>query len=343
MADKADKKENPTELLQKLQTEDYKPETPEEQKGEPPRRTPPTRKMARLPILNNNPMQRSLFDELERQNEEGTLEMTSKIPSLISDLDFNALLTGAMAVLSDQSYLYHNEEELSGMAKIKVPILGKDNKEVHNGYMGIIDVSLNELCIEGYGYTSADKIQKIHKDGMIKAIEAVNSNAIAIKFPNGDIVECTLINKQLCYVRKSDGARMYRLILNPIFTANSMGFGVVPRGAITLIAQNLKGKKKRLNEAYHKFLLLLAVTRGEVASISLENLLKRLELLDSFKKDRKRTIEKLELLFTTFLEERFILEMPEPIIPEDGMYHIKINKDFMNQKRIEGGTPEEEN
>lgn len=336
MADKADKKDNPSELLQKLQTEEgYKPETPEEQKGEPPRRTPPTRKVARLPILNNNPMQRSLFDELNRQSGEGTLEVVSKIPSVISSLDFNAYLTGAMAILSDQSYLYHNEEELSGMGKVKA-----GEKE---GYIGLIDVSLIELCREGYGYAPTERIQWKHKEGMKKAITALHHNPITIRYPNGDIENNILIAVLNSKESAGNESAQYKLALNPIFTKNSMGFGVVPRGAITQIAQNLKGKKKKLNETYHKFLFLLVVTRGEVVNISLENLLKRLELLGYFKKNKKMVESKLELLFTIFLEEGFILEMPEPIIPEDGMYHIKINKTFMNQKRLEGSTPEEEN
>ena len=319
-------------LLKGEESEISEIQTPEEAEGETPRRLPETRKYSRVPLLQNEALQRGLFDELWEQVEHGSLEVTSKIPSVISDLEFNAYLTGAMALLSDQSYLYHNEEELSGMSKY-TDVIRRNKNVIHKGYVGVIDASLTELCREGYGLAAGEKPTKRQREGMIKAIKALHNNSLDVRYPSGDIEKSILISRMGEYIRKSDGARMYRLVLNPIFTHNKFGFGLVPRGALTLIAENLKAKGNRLTETYHKFLHLLIVTRGDTLHMAIETLAKRLGLSSYLSKDRKKLIAKLALLFRIFREEGFILEEPDPTIPPDGMFHIPINKDFMAQRK----------
>lgn len=311
--------------------------TPEEEKGEQPRTLPKTHKFARLPLLQNNTIQRNLLDLLDEQESKREIEIVSNIPQKITELDFNAYLTGVMAALSDQSYLYHNEKELSGISKLEDIAYKESNKseKFPVGYMAVVEVSVNDICREGYGYAPGEKILNSDKKAVERCANALHHNELEIRYPNGDIEKNILIAKLREYTRKSDGSKTYRLAFNPIFSSNKIGFGIVPRGAIQLISKNLKEKSRRLNETYYKFLHLLIVTREEVLNISIENLLKRIGLTTYFSKNKKMAVGKLKLLFEVFKEEGFLLEEPNPTIPEDGMYHIKINKSFMHQKRIE--------
>lgn len=307
---------------------------------------PQEQKVTRALITQTPQLQRSLFDMLEEQaaDSEGNV-MYSKLPSAISEYDFRAYLIAAKATLFDQSYLCGNDDINSGFNREQSNLTTTDGLHDEDGkpYVnGNICVTLNELCRVGYGLLDGQTPTTKQRNSMRNAIEALHNNPIGIVYANGDTRESRLIVIMDKYTRKKDNAETYHLILNPIFTTQGKGYGVLQRGATTKLTQYLisQGKTGRAgkNAEYYAFLEELAIQKkGKVWTISVENLLHRLNLIDQYRKDKKRTIAKLEGIFEAFVALGYLLDKPTPTIPVDGIFRFRLHPD---PKRI--APPEED-
>lgn len=345
MAKKKNEDPQLNELMDLLR-EEGSIKTPEEKIGDIPRRLPEEQKFSRAVVLQSHVMQRSLFEELENSTptQEGEV-VYSKLPSLISEYDFRGYILAAQLTLYDQSYLYHNEDINSGFARDMSNIstdLGFKDEKGKPYHAGHISVTLNDLCRVAYGKEGETPTSK-QRDSMRATIKAVDSTPIEINYANGDHKESYLIKVMGKYIRKEDGAETYHLVLNPIFTTAGKGYGLMLRGATTRLTQYLtsKGKtgKAGKSAAHLAFLQLLSIQeKGKDWRISVEHLLQRLNLLEYFKKNRKNVIAKLDDLFETFVGLGYLLEKPNPTIPQDGIYIFKINPDLKRKKDEDSPT-----
>lgn len=301
------------------------------------RKLPIEQKVTRALIAQTHTLQRNLFDVLETTNEdaEGNV-MYSKLPNIISEYDFRGYILAAKTILFDQSYLFKNEDTLTGFTKQYSNITTTDGLQDEKGqpYLnGNICVTLNDLCRVAYGIPEDQSPLTSQRNNMRKTIEAVHAHPIGIVYANGDIRETRLIVMMDKYKRKSDGAECYHLILNPIFTTQGKGYGLMLRGATTRLTLylSLKGKTGRggKSAAHYAFLELLSIQdlKKGVWNISTENLLLRLNLMDMYRKNKKRAIEKLAEIFEAFVALGYLLESPNPTIPTDGVYHFKLHQD----------------
>lgn len=300
---------------------------------------PKEQKVARTLITQAHKMQADLFSVLEEKKQatypDGSI-VYSALPSLISEYDFRAYILAAQLTLHDQSYICNNLEE--GKGKKKTIINSGARREISNLqsgdgtplYNGNIVVSLNDLCRVGYGIPDGKDPVTSQRNNMRKAIEVLDSNPIGMILPNGDEKRTYLIKIMEVFKRKKDGAEMYHLVLNPIFTSNAKGYGTMLRGATTRLSKYLasKGKtgKAGKSAAHYAFLQLISIQdKRKEWHISLENLLQNLNLLEQFKKDKKRTTAKLESIFEAFYSIGLLQERPEETIPSTGIYSFKIN------------------
>ena len=301
------------------------------------RSLPKEQKVARALITQAHIAQRSFFDALEKGVADNDGNITySKLPALISEYDFRAYLIAAKSVLFDQSYICNNDDIITGFNREESNLTTTDGLRDEKGEPyrnGNICVTLNELCRVGYGIPEGQTPQTTQKKNMRKTIEVLDQTPIGIVYANGDIRETYLIKIMAKYKRKADGAETYHLTLNPIFTTQGKGYGLMLRGATTRLTQYLtsKGKAGRggKSAAHYAFMELLSIQdrkKGEW-NISIENLLQHLNLTDMFRKNKKRAIGNLEEIFEAFEAMGFLLERPNPTIPPDGIFHFKLNPD----------------
>lgn len=299
------------------------------------RTLPMEQKITRALIAQTPSIQRSLFDALEKAeaDNEGNI-VYSNLPSLISDYDFRTYIFAAKTILFDQSYLFNNEDKLSGYIQEQSNITTTDglrDEKEKPYYNGNICVTLNDLCRVAYGIPEDQTPLTSQRNNMRKAIEVVDKTPIGIVYANGDERETYLVKLMAKYKRKSDGAESYHLILNPIFTTMAKGYGIVLRGVTARLSQYFasKGKTGRgcKSAALYAFMELLSIQdlKKGVWNISLENLLHNLNLREMFRKNKKRATEKLEEIFEAFVATGLLLEAPSPTIPTDGVYHFKLN------------------
>lgn len=195
------------------------------------RALPVEQKVTRALITQAHQVQRSLFDALEKGVEDTEGNITySKLPALISEYDFRAYLIAAKSALFDQSYIFNNEDTITGFNREESNLTTKDGLRDEKGEPyrnGNICVTLNDLCRVGYGIPEGQNPTTKQRNCMRSTIEAVHNNPIGIVYANGDIRETRLIVMMDKYKRKADGAETYHLILNPIFTTQGKGYGLM--------------------------------------------------------------------------------------------------------------------
>ncbi len=305
---------------------------------------PHERVVTRAFVHQSHVVQRSIFDGLESRqpNTNGDI-IYSDLPSQISEYDFRAYVIATQGILYDQSYKCKNEKDLTGVGTLELTqTKDKDGNPYRYGH---IYVSLNELCRDGYGVPEGTAVSTAQRDNMRKAITVLDQVPIKIEYGNGDKRETYIIKKMEKFTRQSDGAEMYHLIPNPIFSTMEKGYGLMLRGTTTRLTEYLKAKGRskagKSAEMLAYWQLLSIQDRSKVWSISIENLLDRLGLTKLFKKNKKRVIAKLEEIFEAFYDLGFLLEKPATM-PLDGVYRFKLNPDpksVLGLKDVEDVTP----
>lgn len=212
------------------------------------RTLPVTQKITRALITQSYQAQRSLFDALDKGVEDTEGNITySKLPALISEYDFRAYLIAAKSALFDQSYIFNNEDILTGFNREESNLTTTDGLRDERGQPyrnGNICVTLNDLCRVGYGIPEGQNPTTKQRNCMRKTIEAIDKTPVEIFYANGDKRETYLIKVMGKYKRKADGAETYHLILNPIFTTQGKGYGLMLRGVTTRLTQYLTSKGK---------------------------------------------------------------------------------------------------
>lgn len=266
------------------------------------------------------------------------------LPQVISDYDFRACMVALQSQLYDQSYLCGTVKDMTG-AGITESFNKNSKGEFYNA--GHIYVSLNDLCRVGYGVPAGVKVSTSQKDSMRYTLKALDQNQIKIEFGNGDIQEAYIAKIMGRFKRQSDGSEMYHLVLNPLFSTSEKGYGLMLRDTTVRLTEYVKSKgggKAGKSAEMLAFMQLLAIQdRSKSWVISAVNLVDRIGLTKQFKKDKKRAIAKLQTIFEAFYELGFLLKIPTPTIPIDGIYRFKLNPDPKEKLGLSDEAEIEEN
>ncbi len=268
------------------------------------RHAPESFKMGRTYSTTAPTTEKGLFDSLEEQPEEERTFTISGLTKTISETDLSHYIYAVRKILYNQSYTARNEDVNSGLSREETTavkplehITGKGKKErreLRPYYKPVILTSLIEICKEAYG---TDRPTTEHKKRIAKIIELVHSTPLIVKFPNGDKLEAPLVVNMGKYTRKEDGAILYHLIPNPIFTGKEAvsNFAQLPQRANYLLTSAIKKRKQRRTEAHLRFMERLAMQDpNKTFSIGLDNLLNYLNLTEYYKKDSKKIWGKTE-------------------------------------------------
>lgn len=219
----------------------------------------------------------------------------------ISAVDFEAFKMGIAQVLYNQSYQSGHETENTGIQKHVV-------KQSPDKYGGEVVVSLNELCRLSYG---VDEPSKQQKEAMTALLKTLHTNVAHVAFPNGDTLDVTLCATMNIFTRKQDNAKLYNLILNPIFCSRvATNYAELPQDA----TKRLTASTDRKTESHYLLFSLLAIQdRRKPCKRRIGTLLEELRLTDAYKERASRTEKQLLSLFedmkktgiiTDFITER---------------------------------------
>lgn len=233
-------------------------------------------------------LDRNLFSDVEEQNSGNYI--VSGITKQVNSLDFAAVTLALTQTLSNQSYQSGNEEKDASGRLVRATGLSKDfkankissivNEEV---YAGHIKTSLADLARKAYGVETPDYRQKKAVASMLKLF---NDNPVEIRFPNGDVLEATICSTLNKLHREKDGAILYELLVNPIFTLFHKGYIELPQD----ITQRLSAATKKKTHAHYRLLQLLAIQdKNKPFHRTREQLLTELGLEEQYKKNKGRT------------------------------------------------------
>lgn len=317
------------EVFQEEKTPNIK--TPEEQEGKPKRTIPPLATIPRVVTYETPKIQRSLFEELDEVvHSAKDVVISTNIRQLITPDIFNGSMWGLKVLLFKQSYLHHNDDILSGTHRTLPRAVEDDGgNPIFTGTYAIMHgVYLNDICEAGFGQYNA--IQRVQTD---KAIDILDKNKIHIRYGNGAESDVYLVKVLRRDYDPKTKALYYDLVLNPIFTDLSKGFGKILENTMLVLSDFLKKKGKKKDTIYYRFFELLAVQEKSIYKVSTSGLIEYLGLTKEYKNNPKRVIGKLEVLFEAAVETSYLMEIPNPIIPIDGYYYFKINPELKNPRK----------
>lgn len=212
------------------------------------------------------------------------------LTEVVSPLDLASLSLAIGKILHDQSHTSRN-------AKLNTGILSEQKAMTGDGkYQGGITTTLIDLCRDAYGEKEPTSNQK---NKMRATLKAVDSTPIEITYPNGD-----RINSKLCVIMNegiinSTKATYYHIIVNPIFCGELIkkNFGLYPSDVSYRLTEAIKKRKGAKKTPQHFWLMNYLTCQMDGVSISLDNLLSKLDLTKAYKTNRGRVEAQLESLF----------------------------------------------
>lgn len=248
-------------------------------------------KAGRDPLLQLAKVDRGLFTEME-EKQSGNYIIRG-VERKISELDFEAFTLAMGQLLYNQSYQFGNTDENTGVSKGIAKRLSE--RTGHTYYRGEIYASLTDICRAAYGTENPSTDQKKAMDKLIKTL---HDTPVHIDFPNGDSLDQWLCVKTDEFTRHRDGAKIYNLILNPIFCNRVTNqFAEFPQD-ITKRLNGSTGKKGRLTSAHYRLLKLLGCQKkSEPFYRNIWTLLEELRLYEAYQEQPSRTEKQLLSLF----------------------------------------------
>lgn len=247
------------------------------------REPPALFKVGRDAALQLSKVERNLFTDME-EKESGNY-IISGLTKQVSELDFTAFTFAVGQILYNQSYQSHNEDINSGINRSKA---NKISRQLGTDtYKGEIVVILNELCRLAYGEEPSTKSKK----KMVALIETFHNTPVKVKFPNGDEIESVICARMGRYTRKEDGATLYNLFLNPIFSSRIQNqFGEFPQDVIARLDYACKEKNQRKSAADYLLLRWLSVQdKRHPHTLTIDTIIEELRMEEQFRKSRSRT------------------------------------------------------
>lgn len=201
----------------------------------------------------------------------------SGLTKSVSEYDFTAFTFALQQALSNQSYQFGNDDLNSGVARNRAKnasdITGQD------AYAGEIIVSQSDLCRMAYGAEPTTENRK----KIAALVETFHRETVKITFPNGEEIEAVLCAR-MGKATRADGAVLYDLHLNPIFSSRIKNqFGELPQD----IMERLKGVVARTTTQHLLLLRWLSLQDKRMShKLNIETLIIELRMEDYFKKNR---------------------------------------------------------
>lgn len=269
------------------------------------RHTPNTFKAARRYLTQAPEVERNLFTQImekeatmaEAERGDVVVSGLEKLRGDISKTDIAYFLFAVQQILYNQSYCCGNEDINSGMRRHKSKSLSERYRE--DFYTGDIVVTINELCYLMWGTTQPWDWQRKE---VIDIIEALHSTPLEINWVNGirkgSYRKTPICTYNDCFYNSKDNSLTYVLRLSPIFSDDvKRNYALFPQDALPRLNNTLKGE--RINRSFAALQLLRYLSRqdNKRKAVSVENLLKELDLYKAYKKNRKRTMADLQKLF----------------------------------------------
>ena len=155
-----------------------------------------------------------------------------------------------------------------------------------NCYNARISVTLNELCLYGYGHEPDHKERK----AMETLISLLHIQPVEVTFSGGEVIETNLCLKK--NKRKAhNGADIFELELNAIWLEGMLtNYGELPRNYIPILGKIVRGRGGRLTELHYDLLNLLCIQdKRKPYAIDIITLVGKLNIIDIYYKYRKRT------------------------------------------------------
>lgn len=240
---------------------------------------PPTFKKGRELTLQLAKVERDLFTEIEEQQSGNYIIRGLELS--VSPVDLEAFCMAIGQELYNQSYLYGNTEQNSGISRRIAEKL-----QIGTGisyHMGEVIVTLNDICRKGYGVENPDKSQKKAMEALIKTLDKHEAH---ITFSDGNTLDaklCVTLNKYTDH--KNGGAITYHLILNPIFCNKvATSYALYPQDVTLRLSKAIAKRKGKKTAAVYKLLNLLAIQDNRKPFVRhTAQLLTELALMEAYK------------------------------------------------------------
>ena len=261
---------------------------------------PTSFKMGRDVALQLSRVERDLFTETKKKNEnENGKYIISGLSRAISELDYAGFSFAVCQILYNQSFQNGNTDTNSGLTQEEV----KEYSEIVGStqYSGNIVASLNDLCRLAYG---VDEVTANQRKKMTSLLNVMDDTYVKMQYPNGSYIKSWLCRREGERYTAEDGKITYHLRISPIFCSNvKNNYGELPQD----ITKRLSKATKKKTAAHLRLLRLLSIQTKERPFVrTRDELLNELNLDETYKKDKGRTENQLISLFECMKEIKMI-------------------------------------
>ena len=285
----------------------------------PRRKTPPKNfKIGREFLTRQEDIEICIFDALDNMVEtkpDIRNVVIGGVTNTISGKLLRQVFHALGQVLSNDSYKYENTEEHTGLA-VRGQIDGIDHPNAvippmkingANYYHSHIITSLRELAKLAFGVDNptGEQYKEINK-----TLIALQNDGLQIKYQGSEVQKSLLWIEGRTTRNYKTQEQELSIVLNPIFAMNAAkSYALHPQDANRRIAQAVK----QPTEAHYILRDILAMQdKRKPFRIYITTLLQKLNLMEMYKKNRKRVMEeKLPKLFQTMKDIKLIEDLPK--------------------------------
>lgn len=262
----------------------------EQVKGNP---LPPAIKEPRAATFSLAKVERDLFSDLEEKKRAESGEIIVK-GLQISEFDFWPFVWAIGKALYNQSYQSGNEETHTGLQ----PTYIRGNPVP----FGNIVVTLTDLCRDAYGTDNPDTAQKRKMKFLLEYFDTQRVEAYYSS--SGDYDKKKLISIVDESGREKGKKITYNILVNPVFSQNAgQGFSGLPQD----YTRRLNQATKRLTVQDYRLTNLLKVQDKRQTFIRrISQLLQDLDLEEAYKKNRKKTEDRIIALCETQIKTKML-------------------------------------
>ena len=264
----------------------------------------------------------SLFDGLTKEELEGCT-LSPDFEDNVTKVDYAAFCMAVAHILSNQSYLYGNEEYNSGtkqeQAKDMTAFLGE------KVYVGTIETTLTELCSKGYGEKKPTAKQR---KAMRELIDNLDVIPVSLTTTDGRTIRKWVCKKMSEDIRGKfknglTGEVVYELALNPIFTYKvKSSYALFEQDTMYRLSEATKKK----TEAHYVLINIIAAHKKPLPLVrAIPSLITAFGIKDEvYLNQRKRTETQLISVFDDMVKAGFVQRY------ELGYHSVK-GKQIMNK------------
>ena len=225
-------------------------------------------------------------------------------PTGFSKADFCLFNLALVQALSNQSYQYGNTISFSGRSITQAK--GKDRSKTE--YLGDIKVSISDICRYGYGQDTPPTTRQ--RKAITSILEYLDKKFVPYRY-RGE--EEPKKRRALAIMGEpyndKYGSKTYEIHLAPFYCENVLrNFGELPQD----IMKRLRDSVNKLTEAHILLAFELGIEQQKGSTLirfideAEKGLVKRIGLLDGYKKDKSRTEKQLLSLFDAMQKAQII-------------------------------------